>query len=115
MTLLEKQQEFAQRVAVFLLWLSKNGYSVTLGEAWRSDAEAKINAAEHIGIADSLHRLRLAIDLNLFKGGRFLSATADYQAAGAAWEALSTTEALGCWGGTWGDADHFSIEYGGLK
>lgn len=91
------------------------GYEVTLGEAWRPDETARIYAERGIGIDNSLHRLRLAKDLNLFKGGKFLTLTEEYREIGELWEAMSTDEYQCVWGGRFGDGNHFSISHQGIK
>lgn len=110
--LMEKQGRFAQMVAALLQEAAKRGYVVTLGEAWRSPQEAARQAAAGAGIAASLHRLRLAIDINLFKGGAYLSASEDYRELGEWWESVG-----GSWGGRFSrpDGNHFSLEHEGRK
>lgn len=123
MNLIDKQKSFTRLIAKFLLWLDENGFEATFGETWRPPETAKAFAAEGKGIPNSLHCLRLAIDLNLFKDGKLLTRSVDYTAAGTAWKALSTTEINCCWGGDFRDSrgwatpdgNHFSIEYGGAK
>jgi len=78
------------------------GYEVTLGEAWRSPEEAARLAKTGAGIAKSLHIERLAIDLNLFKDGVYLSSTAAHRPLGEWWEKQSPD----CrWGGRFARAD----------
>ena len=112
--LLDQQVEFPPLVARLIDWAYANGYTLTFGEAWRSPAEAAINAQTGAGIANSLHTERLAIDLNLFKDGVLLESVDDYRPAGEYWLTLHT---LARWGGTWAkpDADHFSLTFGGIE
>src|SRR6185312_8014783 len=72
------QQQFAQSVARLIQKAAELGYGVTLGEAWRSPEQAALNASHGTGIAHSLHTERLAIDLNLFKDGLYLTDSAPY-------------------------------------
>lgn len=62
----------------------------------------------------SLHYSRLAIDLNLFVGGDYVKSGSHpvWHELGGVWEAL---DPLCRWGGRFGDANHFSIAYGGRK
>lgn len=111
-TLSQKQARFAQMVALLIQKASALGYAVTLGEAFRPPEVAQIYAREGRGIADSLHTSRLAIDLNLFRDGKYLSRTESYIELGEWWESQG-----GAWGGRFRKADgnHFSLEHEGKK
>lgn len=101
------QARFSFLVASLIMKAYAMGYEVTLGDAFRSPAEAFRQ-----GFSASLHTKRLAIDLNLFQAGRYLTRTEDYRALGIWWEA----QAADCaWGGRFGDGNHFSITYGGVR
>jgi hypothetical protein len=118
MTLLEKQQIFALLNSRFVVRLCGMGYKVTFGEAYRPPETAKLYAQQGKGIRNSLHELKLAKDLNLFKEGRFLISIDEYREAGEIWKSYSTDEYECCWGGDFHsrpDADHFSIEHNGVK
>ncbi len=93
------------------------GYGVSLGESWRPPEMAQIYAKEGRGILDSLHCQRLAQDLNLFRGGREMKSTGDYDEAGRLWESYSCPSYTTCWGGRFvkPDADHFSITHDGVR
>ena len=110
MGLVDKQAQFAQKAAALIVQAAAMGYVVTLGEAYRSPQEAARLAALGKGVARSLHCDRLAIDLCLFWGGVYLTATADYEPLGIWWEGKG-----GAWGGRFGDGNHFSLEHGGRK
>lgn len=122
--LLQKQQFFVVMVAKLIEEAVQRGYGVTFGEAWRSDEEAKLLEKEGRGITNSNHRLRLAIDLNLFSGGVLCVSVEDYRPLGVWWESQSITGFIEfCWGGNFvdrhgspaPDADHFSFEHLGVK
>lgn len=115
MTLREKQSAFAFLVANLILQAEVLGYRVTLGEAWRSPEEAARLAKAGKGIARSLHTLRLAVDLNLFKNGRYLSSSEAHRPLGEWWEEQSTEDYECVWGGRFGDGNHYSITHGGVK
>lgn len=68
------------------------------------------NNGKAFGIVNSVHGLRLAADLLLFKNGKYLTDTEDYREAGEFWEGLG-----GCWGGRFNDGNHFSLEHNGVK
>ncbi|NRN30382.1 M15 family metallopeptidase [Photorhabdus heterorhabditis] len=112
MTLCEKQQLFAVLVAQLILWADERGYRLTLGEAYRTPEQAKLNAHTGKGIANSLHIQRLAIDLNLFIRGEYQTNSHAYLPLGEYWESLG-----GTWGGRFSrpDGNHFSLAHNGAK
>jgi hypothetical protein len=114
MTLCEKQRLFTKLIAKFIPKLNDLGYEVTFGEAWRSPETCELYAKAGKGITDSLHPLRLAIDLCLFKNGEYLTQSEDYRDAGIVWESYSKPGAECCWGGrfTKPDGNHFSLRFG---
>jgi len=109
MRLRERQSIFARNVARLIEWCFRSGYDVTLGEAWRPQFAADEYAKQGQGSKKSLHIDRLAIDLNLFKEGQFLTKNEDYSRAGDAWKALHE---MNRWGGAFGDGNHFSMSVG---
>lgn len=58
----------------------------------------------------SLHYLKLAVDINLFFDGKYLSKTSDHEKFGIYWESLG-----GSWGGRFKDGNHYSFSYKGRK
>lgn len=114
MSLLDLQQEFALSVAKLLQQAASLGYGVTLGEAWRTPQQAQYNADHGLGVAHSLHEERLAIDLNLFKDGAYLTDAEPYRQLGEWWKTLGPAY---CWGGDFHglvDLDHYSITPDGI-
>ena len=111
-TLHELQTHFAKMVAQLIFKATDMGYQVTFGEAYRTPEQAAANAKKGIGIAHSLHTDRLAVDLNLFKDGKFLTDAPDYLPLGEWWEGIG-----GNWGGRFKmvDADHFSLSPDGVR
>lgn len=138
MTLSELQQKYSLALAGLITYIHSQGFTCTLGESWRSDVQAELNALDHdereqvahalskiqpglshavamstgVGIRASVHRLRLAQDLNLFKDGVFQTNPEAYKPFGEWWKAQNPEA---CWGGDFGDNDHFSFTYGGVK
>ncbi len=115
MTLGEKQRLFVRLVGELIRFAYASGYELTFGDAYRSPEQAKANAAAGSGIANSLHTQRLAIDLNLFKDGIYVTDSAAYKPLGDFWKGL---DAGCCWGGdfvTRADGNHFSIQHNGVK
>tara|TARA_R100000687_G_scaffold62905_1_gene50873 strand:+ start:303 stop:608 length:306 start_codon:yes stop_codon:yes gene_type:complete len=100
-------------VADLILFAYENGYELTVGDAYRDPRVfGKVGDKLHYSSANSLHKSRLAIDLNLFKDGQFLTRTSDHQPLGEYWESIG-----GTWGGRFTNADgnHYSIEHNGRK
>lgn len=108
----QKQEQFALSVARLIIHIFESGYKCTLGEAFRTKEQAMIYAHEHLGIINSKHCERLAIDLNLFdKDGKYIFADdKEYEALGFYWQSLSP---YNIWGGRWvhrHDLDHFEMD-----
>ena len=100
MALRQKQSKFALMVSLLIQYAYSIGYEITFGDAWAQSGHKK----------NSNHYIRLAIDLNLFKDGKYLKSTEDHSLLGKYWEFLG-----GCWGGNWDDGNHYSLEYRGHK
>lgn len=103
MSMVEKQHRFTQMVARLLLHADALGYQVTFGDAYRSPNVT-------YGHPNSLHRRRLAIDINLFKDGKWLKNTEDHLPLGEYWESIG-----GSWGGRFKDGNHYSLEHEGVR
>ncbi|MEE9568320.1 MAG: M15 family metallopeptidase [Candidatus Binatia bacterium] len=97
MTLREKQSTFARMLAYLIIWADDHGYQLTLGDAYRDKRVP-------YGHPRSFHRKRLAIDFNLFKGGKYMRTTEAHKPLGEYWESIG-----GSWGGRWGDGNHYSL------
>ena len=111
MRLGEKQQLFGVLLPKLLNYILDSGYTYTLGDAYR-DPRVFGEVGERLGYghAKSGHKRRLAIDLNLFKDGVWLSKTEDHQPIGEWWEAQNE---LCRWGGRFMDGNHYSMEHEG--
>jgi hypothetical protein len=109
-TLSDKQRRFAQMASRLIDQAARKGYGVTFGEAYRTAEQAELNAKAGKGIKRSLHQDRLAIDLNLFKDGKYLATTEAHQPLGEWWESIG-----GTWGGRFGDGNHYSLAHDGRK
>ncbi len=110
MTLRQQQSLFARLLAELILWAYDQGYEITGGEWWRTLAQARLNVKAGTGTLNSLHRDRLAVDLNLFRGGRYLSSTESHRPLGEHWKAMHP---LCRWGGDFSDGNHYSMTRGG--
>ncbi len=113
MSLRLMQSEFALMVADLITWVYRHdGWELTFGEAYRTPEQAAWDASHGTGIANSLHRQRLAIDLNLFVGGVYRTESDAYLPLGEYWESKG-----GSWGGRFSqpDGNHFSLSPDGGK
>jgi hypothetical protein len=100
-------------VSKLIQWSYEAGYELTFGEAYRTPEQAALNAKKGSGISNSLHIQRLAVDLNLFKDGQYLTDSKLYTPLGEYWESIG-----GSWGGrfkTNPDGNHFSLEWNGVR
>lgn len=102
LSLREKQSLFVMLVSRLIRWAYLNGYELTFGDAYALSGHMK----------NSLHGKRLAIDLNLFKDGQYLTRTEDHTPLGEYWESLHH---LCRWGGRFKDGNHYSMEHNGVK
>ncbi len=111
MTLLQKQTIFAFNVSKLIGYIYDQGYAVTLGEALRTPEMASIYAKRGIGINDSLHCEKLAIDLNLFdRNYTYCMEKSDYRQFGDYWKKLDPANR---WGGDFKrlvDSNHFEMQ-----
>jgi len=106
-----KQRIFTRMLADLILFAYERGYELTLGDAYRDPRVfGPVGTRKYYSSANSLHKERLAIDLNLFKDGAFLTRTEDHRELGEFWEAIG-----GTWGGRFNDGNHYSIEHNGRK
>lgn len=138
-TLRQKQSRFVEMLGDLIREAKIQGFELTLGESYRSDEQAAINALgpsgratlamvaaqnhlladfvnsvknnpkEGNGIKNSLHTLRLAQDFNIFRDGQLVNAEV-ITPLGEYWERIG-----GTWGGRFRDPSHFSLEHNGVK
>lgn len=100
---MKKQVEFTKNVARLIDKAFELGYEVSLGDAYRDPRVfGAVGVSKGYGAANSKHKSRLAIDLNLFKDGKFLQETDDHKQLGEWWESIG-----GTWGGRFKDGNHY--------
>lgn len=115
-TLCEKQALFSYNVSKLVSYIYQKGYYCTLGEVYRPPEEAALNAKKGIGIKNSLHCKKLAIDITLFKPGKTSCCSFEqYEQFGIYWKGLDSHNK---WGGDfvkngkkWADCDHFEMHW----
>jgi len=106
------QKLFASLIPRLIDWAYENGYEVTFGDAYR-DPRVFGTFGDKLGYgaANSYHKRRLAIDLNLFKDGKYLMSTGEHKPLGEYWKSLHPK----CtWGGDFKnpDGNHYSFGEG---
>lgn len=119
MTLGEKRVLFTGLLGGLLAYAAEQGILVALDEVKRGKQQAEWNAAHGVGIVNTLHGLALAADLLLYRraadGSLVYVSDGDapeYARLGAWWKAAHE---LTCWGGDFGDPDHFSVTHNGVR
>jgi hypothetical protein len=100
MTLRQKQSKFVLMVSELIQFAYEQGYELTFGDAYATTGH----------MANSLHYQRLAIDLNLFRDGKYLTNTEAHLPLGLFWESIG-----GAWGGRFKDGNHYSLAHAGRK
>lgn len=112
-TLGESQRGFTLMVAQLILFMYSLGYEVSFGDAYRDPRlHGEFGEKKGYGIAKSNHKRRLAIDLNLFKDGKFLMTTEHHQMFGEFWESLDQKNR---WGGRFDDGNHYEHVHEGWR
>jgi len=106
MKLREAQEIFALNIAQLIVIIFKHGFTCTLGEAWRPREMGEIYKKQGKGIKDSQHCIRLALDINLFQGGKYLATTAAHKVFGDIWESMHPNNR---WGGRYKDGNHYEM------
>jgi len=99
MSLRKDQSEFVRMVALLILFADRMGFELTFGDAMAKDGHKD----------NSFHYKRLAIDLNLFQNGVYLTESVHHTQLGNFWMKIG-----GTWGGTFDppDGNHYSLGEG---
>lgn len=103
------QWVFSLNVSNLIAYIFSQEYKCTLGEVLRTKSQAASYAADGVGVADSQHCKRLAIDICLFSpSGKYLKDSEDYKIFGDYWESLHPYNR---WGGNFrrADGNHFEM------
>jgi hypothetical protein len=103
MSLGEDQEEFAVAIGKLIVWAYSQGYRIRLGDTYPGKFKHSVFGQ---------HPKGLAIDLNLFRDGRYLTLTEDHAPLGHFYESLSPHAT---WGGHWNDGNHYSWKERGRK
>lgn len=112
MTLGDKQRLFTRNISNLIEFAYTRGYELTFGDAYRDPRlHGEVGVKLGYGHPKSAHKSRLAVDFNLFKGGKFLTEDKDHEPLGIYWESLHP---LNRWGGRFSDGNHYSMEHNGV-
>lgn len=107
-SLREHQSAFAFDVSRLITFAFDRDMELTFGEAYRTEEQQALYVQKGLSrTMNSWHRKRLAVDLNLFIDGVYLTSAEPYKPLGEYWKSLS---AHNKWGGDFpglGDANHF--------
>ena len=111
------QSLLVRSLGKLIAYATCRGYELTLGEAYvQSPRKTRGGAFMEDGVhmPSSLHYTRLAIDLNLFVAGEYVTDGQSFAWVDLAgfWENL---DPACCSGVHFGDANHFSVTFGGRK
>ena len=105
MTLGQKQRTFTKNIAILILEAYELGYELTFGDCYR-------DARCDYGHKQSLHRSRLAVDLNLFKDGMYLQdneANEAHSELHTIWDSFGGAERID------NDLNHYSFSHNGIR
>jgi hypothetical protein len=109
----DKQRKFSRLMHELEGFILDSGYEFTKGDAFRDPRVfGHIGEKKGYGRANSLHKLKLAQDINLFKDKVYLTDTADHEMFGVFWESLDPDCS---WGGRFDDGNHYSLTHNGMR
>jgi len=111
---LGKKQELFMRLLPCLIHKAHElGFQIRGGDLFR-DPRVHGDITERLGYGamGSAHKLKLAIDLNLFKDGKYQNKTEHHKELGEWWE---NHHKLCRWGGRFNDGGHYSLIHNGRK
>ena len=112
-TIGQKQRRFAKLLPRLIDKAHELGFEVSLGDAYRDPrVHGEFGVKAGYGEVRSCHKLRLAIDLNLFKNGKYLDGSEHHKELGEWWENQGPDHR---WGGRFSDGNHYSIGYNGAR
>lgn len=117
MKLSEAQRLFASRVPRLIDRIYDQGYECSIGDVFRDPrSHGAQGETSPYGRAKSAHKNKLAIDLNLFLDGVYITDSESHRQFGEYWVAMDPENHV--WGGSWTgrkkDGNHYSFRYGGI-
>lgn len=114
MSLNAKQAKFTYKIAKLIIVLAED-YDIQMigSELFRTPEQAEIYAKKGVGIKNSVHRKKLALDMYLYKDGKIQWDGDEYRIAGNIWKNMDPDAR---WGGDMKRRDvyHFSFIHNGV-
>jgi hypothetical protein len=113
MSLNLKQARFTYNIAQLIVWAKEElGVDLIGAELFRTKEQAEIYAATGKGIKNSVHRLKLALDMYILKNGKILWDSPLYEKIGKKWKSMDPDAR---WGGDMKRRDvyHYSFYHKG--
>jgi hypothetical protein len=113
MTLGEKQEFFMRQLPRLIDKVHELGYEIRGGDLFRDPrSHGAMGVIGVYGHKNSCHKLKLAIDLNLFKDGRFITDSEGHKDIGAWWIAQHPDNRCGVFFSI-PDPNHYSMTHEG--
>ena len=111
MKLGKKQELFMRLLPLLINKAHELGFEIRGGDLFRDPrVHGEYGTKKGYGHKRSCHKLKLGIDLNLFKDGVFMGRTEDHKELGEWWEKQHPD----CrWGGRFNDGNHYSLTHWG--
>jgi len=107
MNLGKRQELFASLLPALLDRAFRLGFDVRIGDCFRDPrAHGEMGEQGPYGNKNSNHKLKCAVDLNLFREGVYLTTTEDHRELGEWWD---EQHELTRWGGVYDDSNHYEI------
>lgn len=113
MKLSEMQRKFTHGIGKLIMFAYSEGYELTTGDGYRDPRlHGEFGEKKGYGAAFSVHKVRLAQDLNLWVNGEYIQSSEH-----PAWAVLHEYWEKECGGAPAvpKDANHFSYEYQGKR
>jgi len=114
MKLLDKQHEFIRCIGLLISYAYSKNYKLTEGDAYRDPrVHGELGEKKSYSSANSCHKLRLAMDFNLFVDGEYIP-NGDHPAWKDLGEYWEDRHPEARWGGKFQEVDsnHFSFLHG---
>lgn len=113
MRLGEKQELFMRLLPRLIDKAHELGFEIRGGDLERNKIVfGPLGTKKGYGHKNSNHKVKLAIDLNLFYGGVWQTKTEQHKELGEWWE---KQHSLCRWGGRFNDGNHYSLAHNGFQ
>lgn len=112
MRLSQKQRMFTRMIADLIQFAYEQGYELTFGDAFRDPrVHGEFGSKESYSAAKSVHKLKLAVDFNLFINDLYIQSSQHdaWVILHEYWSQLGGADAIP------NDANHFSLEHEGVR